>query len=99
MIAAADALTNEGDVTDIIETENGIYIAKLTSLLDREATDSKKESIVSERKQEQYDSLLEQWKKDTKIKEEKKVWKKISFEKQGVTIKTSDTSDTSDSQN
>ena len=93
------ALTNEGDVTDIIETENGIYIAKLTSLLDREATDSKKESIVSERKQEQYDSLLEQWKKDTKIKEEKKVWKKISFEKQGVTIKTSDTSDTSDSQN
>ena len=99
LIAAADALTNEGDVTDIIETENGIYIAKLTSLLDREATDSKKESIVSERKQEQYDSLLDQWKKDTKIKEEKKVWKKISFEKQGVTIKTSDTSDTSDSQN
>lgn len=99
LIAAADALTNEGDVTDIIEIENGIYIAKLTSLLDREATDSKKESIVSERKQEQYDSLLEQWKKDTKIKEEKKVWKKISFEKQGVTIKTSDTSDTSDSQN
>ena len=99
LIAAADALTNEGDVTDIIETENGIYIAKLTSLLDREATDSKKESIVSERKKEQYDSLLEQWKKDTKIKEEKKVWKKISFEKQGVTIKTSDTSDTSDSQN
>ena len=99
LIAAADALTNEGDVTDIIETENGIHIAKLTSLLDREATDSKKESIVSERKQEQYDSLLDQWKKDTKIKEEKKVWKKISFEKQGVTIKTSDTSDTSDSQN
>ena len=99
LIAAADALTNEGDVTDIIETENGIYIAKLTSLLDREATDSKKESIVSERKQEQYDSLLEQWKKDTKIKEEKKVWKKIGFEKQGVTIKTSDTSNISDSQN
>ena len=99
LIAAADALTNEGDVTDIIETKNGIYIAKLTSLLDREATESKKESIVSERKKEQYDSLLEQWKKDTKIKEEKKVWKKISFEKQGVTIKTSDTSDTSDSQN
>ena len=99
LIAAADALTNEGDVTDIIEIENGIYIAKLTSLLDREATDSKKESIVCERKEEQYDSLLEQWKKDTKIKEEKKVWKKISFEKQGVTIKTSDTSDTSDSQN
>ena len=45
LIAAADALANEGDVTDIIETENGIYIAKLTSLLDREATDSKKKVL------------------------------------------------------
>ncbi len=56
------------------------FVLKAYKLLDREATDSKKESIVSERKQEQYDSLLKQWKKDTKIKEEKKVWKKISFE-------------------
>ena len=45
------------------------------------------------------DGKVKAGKKDTKIKEEKKVWKKISFEKQGVTIKTSDTSDTSDSQN
>ena len=74
-------MTNEGDVTDIIETENGIYIAKLTSLLDREATDSKKESIVSERKQEQYDSLLEQLEKGYKIqRKRKKYGRKISFE-------------------
>ena len=39
----------------------------------------KKESIVSERKQEQYDSLLEQWKKDTKIKEEKKSMEEDQF--------------------
>ncbi len=29
LIAAADALTNAGDVTDIIETENGICIESL----------------------------------------------------------------------
>lgn len=96
LIAAADALENEGDVTDLVETDDGIYIAKLTSLLDREATDSKKDSIVSQRKQDQYTSLLDGWKDDTKIKEEKKVWKKISFEKQGVTIKTSNSSDSTD---
>ena len=45
------------------------------------------------------DGKVKAGKKDTKIKEEKKVWKKISFEKQGVTIKTSDTTDTSGSQN
>lgn len=96
LVAAADTLTNEGDVTDLVETDSGIYIAKLTSLLDREATDSKKESIVSQRKQDQYTSLLDEWKDDIKIKEEKKAWKKISFEKQGITIKTSSSSDTSD---
>lgn len=89
LVAAADALENEGDVTDIVETDSGIYVAKLTSKLDREATDTKKTSIVEERKQEQYDSLLKQWREDTEIKENKKVWKKVKFEEQGVTVKQS----------
>ena len=89
LVKAADAL-EEGDVTGIVESDNGIYVAKLTSNLDREATDAKKESIVEERKQEQYDSLLEQWRKDTKITEHEKVWKKVKFEKQGVTIMQSE---------
>ncbi len=50
----------------------------------------RKESIVQQRKQEQYDSLLKKWRKDTEIKEHKKVWKKIDFNKQGVTIKQSE---------
>lgn len=86
LVKAADALENEGDITDTIKTDSGIYVAKVTSFLDREATDAKKESIVSERKQEQYDSLLKEWRKDTEITEHKKVWKKVNFQKQGVTI-------------
>lgn len=95
LIKAADAL-KEGEVTDVIETDNGYYVAKLESLLDREATDSKKESIVSQRKSDQYQSLCEEWKKDADIKEHKKVWKTISFAKQGVTVKTT-TEESSDS--
>lgn len=45
-------------MTGAIESDAGVYVAKLTSLLDREATDQKKASIIEERKQEQYDSLL-----------------------------------------
>lgn len=90
LIAAADALENEGDITDIVETDSGIYVAKVTSFLDREATDTKKTSIVEERKQEQYDSLLKQWREDTEITEHDKVWKKVNFEKQGVTVKQSE---------
>ena len=87
LVKAADALEKEGDVTGIVESDNGIYVAKLTSLLDREATDAKKDSIVGERKQKQYDSLLKKWRKDTDIKEHKKVWKEVSFADQGVSIK------------
>ena len=78
----------------MIETDNGLYVAKLTSLLDREATDSKKASIVTERKQEKYDEVLKGWKEDTKIKVVKKEWKKVDFKDQGITITTSNTSDT-----
>ncbi len=42
LLKAADALENVGDVTSLIETDDGIYVAKLTSKLDREATDQKK---------------------------------------------------------
>lgn len=94
LIAAANALANEGDVTEVIETDKGLYVAKLTSLLDREATDSKKASIVTERKQEKYDEVLKGWKEDTKIKVVKKEWKKVDFKDQGITITTSKTSDT-----
>ena len=58
LIAAADALEEVGDVTDVIETDSGLYVAQLTSLLDRDATDARKDEIVEERRQEQYDSLL-----------------------------------------
>lgn len=86
LVKAADALA-EGETTGVIETDSGYYVAKVTSLLDRAATDAKKESIVQQRKQEQFDKLYKEWKKDTDISVNKKNWKKISFVEQGVTVK------------
>ena len=73
--------------TDAIETDSGIYVAKVTSFLDRTATDAKKQSIVEERKKDQYDDLLKKWRKKTDINLNKRVWKKVDFQKQGVTVK------------
>ncbi len=87
LVKAADALTAEGDVTDAIEMDSGIYVAKVTSFLDRTATDAKKQSIVEERKKDQYDDLLKKWRKKTDINLNKRVWKKVDFQKQGVTVK------------
>lgn len=96
LVAAVDALENEGDVADIVETDTGVYAAKLTSLLDREATDAEKESIVEQRKQDQYDSLLEEWKDAVEIKVDEKVWDKVDFVDYGVTIITSEDEESTD---
>lgn len=93
LIAAADALEAEGDVTDVIETDSGLYVARLTSMLDRDATDQEKQNIVEQRRQDQYDSLLEDWREAADITVNEKVWAKVDFEDQGVTIITSETED------
>lgn len=86
LVKAADAL-EEGGSTDVIETDNGCYVAKVTSLLDREATDAKKETIVSERKSKLYQDTCEKWREDAKITVHKSVWKKIDFSDLTVTMK------------
>ncbi len=95
LIAAVDAFETEGETTDVIEADDGLYVGQLTSLLDRDATDQKKASIVEERRQDQYDSLLEEWRDSTDITVNKKVWAKVDFEDTGVTIITSETDETS----
>ena len=79
LIAAADALEAEGDVTDVIETDSGLYVARLTSLLDRDATDQEKQNIVEQRRQDQYDSLLEDWRDAADITVNEKVWAKVDL--------------------
>lgn len=95
LIAAVDVFETEGETTDVIEADDGLYVGQLTSLLDRDATDQKKASIVEQRRQDQYDSLLEEWRNSTDISVDHKVWEKVDFEDTGVTIITSETEETS----
>lgn len=92
LIKAADVL-GEGQVTDVIETDSGYYVAKVTSLFDREATDAKKTSIVSERQQTLYNDLCKEWVDDADITVHENVWKKLDFTKHGVAMKTQSSTD------
>lgn len=85
LVKAADKL-EENEVTDAIESDDGIYVAKVTSLFDREATDAEKERIVRNRKNDQYDSLLEKWREETEIVINEEVWAKIEFAYQGIAL-------------
>lgn len=86
LVKAADTL-KAGEMVPFIEEDTGYYVARLTSELDREATDNKKYQIAAERKQETFQSLSDKWVKDAKVKVEKDIWDHISFKDQGVTIK------------
>lgn len=97
LLAEVNGFTEEGESTDPIESDSGIYVGQLTSLLDRDATDQKKTSIVEERRQEQYDSLLEEWRDAVTIEVDEKVWDKIDFNNMGVTIVTPEEEENGDS--
>lgn len=86
LIEAADKL-KEGEVTDVIETDYGCYVAKVTSLLDRGATDEKKESIIEDRKEELYLDTCKKLRDEAKIEVNDEVWDKISFKDIKVTLK------------
>lgn len=97
LVAAADALTSEGEVTAPVETDSGIYVAKLTSLLDREATDAEKENIVEQRRTEQYNSLLQEWRDAAEISVNDRVWDRVDFIDQGITMITPEEEETTES--
>lgn len=67
---------DDGEIaSDIIETDTAYYVVKLSKKDDEEATETKKESIISTREQTLYTDTTEKWLDDADIKEKKKVLK------------------------
>ena len=75
-------------MSSVIETETAYYVVRLDSNFDKEATESKKESIVEERKTEAFDKVYEGWEteEDAFVLEES-AWKSIRF-KDKISLKT-----------
>ncbi len=76
---AADKL-KEGEFADVVEGDNILYVIRLDKEFDREATDKKKESIISDREQAKYTETVDKWKESVEITPVNDVWSKISFD-------------------
>ncbi|MBR2560852.1 MAG: hypothetical protein IKE31_01745 [Eubacterium sp.] len=62
VIAAAARLSDGEFDEEVIETEDGhYYVVRMDKVFDKEATDEQKKNILSNRKQEAYDALLQEW--------------------------------------
>lgn len=87
----------DGEVADkVIEGEDGYYVVRLDKMLDEDATANKEETVISQRKSDLYDSTLEEWVKEDKIKVKDKVWDQIKVtDSVAFEYKSTDSSDNS----
>lgn len=80
VIQAADALS-EGQISDLIEVEGkGYYILRLDQELDQDATEEKKDEIVSQRQSDKYNEVIESYKEACEWEIHEKQLKKINFD-------------------
>ena len=77
---AADKLKKEGEYSDVVETESLVFVMRLDSDFDREATDTKKKSIISDREEAKYTEVTKPWQDALEIKTEE-IWSKVGFER------------------
>ena len=86
-----------GEFTKVIACDDGYYIGKLTSSMDKEKTEENKQTVLQERQQEayqkQYDKWAKDWEKDWDADKDinTKLWDKVTF-KYGELTKDATTS-------
>ena len=97
MIEAANKL-KEGQISKVITTDENFYVVRMDSTFDKEKTESKKESIVQERKNDHYKEVCDKYKEDIKFELNEKEWAKVKFDdlftiKQETSEENTDTSE------
>lgn len=91
VITETDQL-KEGEISDLIETEDGqYYVIRLDSEFDETATESKKQEIISERQNDHYKEVCDGYKEDADWSVKESVWKNVTFIGNQYTIATNET--------
>lgn len=90
LLTALDSL-EEGEFTDVIATDYAYYIGQLTSEMDEDATESMKESIISERESTLYDETVAAWLAEVEVVINESVWKAVDFSDVQITMYYEDT--------
>lgn len=89
---AADKLKDGETADSLVETDGGYYVLQMKTTFDEEATQSKKDSIVSQRKTDKYNEVYNGWKEKVKFELKQSVWDKVDFIDK-ITVKQTETSE------
>lgn len=79
ILAAVEGLADGTIVETVVESEDGtsLFVVRFDADLDRDATDAEKETIVSERQQEDYTAEIESWVEAASFEVKEDVWKTL----------------------
>lgn len=80
IIAAADAL-KEGEVSELITTDSDYYIIRLDSEYDKEKTAEKKESLLAEKKEEEYNTICAGYREESEFAVNEANWATVKFDR------------------
>lgn len=92
VIEAANKL-KDGELSEVITTDESFYVVHMDSTFDEEHTESKKESIVQDRKNDHYTEVCDKYKEDIKYELNEDEWAKVKFDEL-FTIKQQESTDT-----
>lgn len=77
---ALEALTTDGAVSDLIETETGYYVLQMDAIVDATATEATRDSIISERQNALYTEVVEGYLNEMEWDLDARLWRQISFD-------------------
>lgn len=80
VLSAADALS-EGEISEIIETENSYYIVCMESTFDEDATETARQNELSGREREAYDGWYQPLLESTEVTTNDEVIQSLTFER------------------
>lgn len=79
----------KGEVSQVIETEDGFYLLKCISTLDRQQTDANKQRIMAQRKEEAFTNIYQQFMRTQIRSLNEELWDEITFVKDADVTTTS----------
>ena len=70
---------SNGDISDVLETDEKYYIIRVISTFDKAATDANKERILNQRKKAAFDKVYNEFSVSLMSELNEKLWDSLSF--------------------
>ena len=98
VLNALEGLKSEGELSDVVETDNYYYVLRLDEITDADATEEHRQEIISQRQSDLYNEVLQGWKDEAEWVLKDKVWDKVTFDNLfTTTVESTETTETTES--